>query len=124
MVAALVTIVAFAAATWICGALVLPALKMHDTAAVWGVAGGLGVAVAALAALWGHSYATAEPRQAQPEPAPGSPAATNPGPASPASSGGTGETHNEIGGGTFQQPVVQGRDFGTLTTGTPHPATP
>lgn len=118
-VAAAVTIAAFAAATWISGAFVLPAMKMHDAAVRWGIAGGLGVAIAALAALWGHSYATAQP---QPEQSPGS---ASPAPAGPAPSGvSEGETRNEISGGTFQQSVLQGRDFGTITTGKPQPAAP
>lgn len=57
LIAALVTSGAFAMATWICGALVLPGL-LKDSGVRWGLAGALGVAVAALAALWGHSYAT------------------------------------------------------------------
>jgi len=119
-VAVAVTIAAFAAATWVCGALVLAALKMHDAGVRWGVAGGLGVAVAALAALWGASFATGEARQPQPQPgqAPeGAPPAT----AGPAADGGEVEAVNEIGGGTFQQPL-QGRDLGAVTTGRPQPA--
>jgi hypothetical protein len=61
-VAALVTVAAFSLSTWICGALVLPPM-MKNPAVRWGVAAGLGVAMAALAALWGHSYATAHPRR-------------------------------------------------------------
>jgi hypothetical protein len=52
-----VTIMAFAAATWVAGALVLPSV-MHSSDIRWLVAAGLGVAVAALAALGGHSFAT------------------------------------------------------------------
>jgi hypothetical protein len=119
--AAAVTIAAFAAATSICGALVLPALKVHDPAVRWGIAGGLGVAVAALAALWGASYATAEPHQPQPGPTPGS---ASPVPPGPASSSGEDETNNDISGGTFQQPVIQGRDFGIVTVGKSQPTAP
>jgi hypothetical protein len=69
-VAALVTVTTFSLSTWICGALVLPAV-MKDPAVRWGVAAGLGVAMAALAALWGHSYATTHPprRPLPPRPA-------------------------------------------------------
>jgi len=97
-VAVLVTIAAFAVATWICGAFVLP---MHDDGVRWGIAGGLGVAVAALAALWGHSYATAEDEQPAAEESTAAPA-------------GTGRTSNKISGGTFHGPVIQGRDIGAL----------
>jgi hypothetical protein len=56
-VAALVTLAAVAVPTWLCGAVVLPPL-LKDGAIRWGLAGVVGVALAALAALWGHSYAT------------------------------------------------------------------
>src|SRR5260370_9352701 len=59
-VAALVTVTTFSLSTWICGALVLPPV-MKDPAIRWGVAAGLGVAMAAPAALWGPSVATARP---------------------------------------------------------------
>jgi hypothetical protein len=97
-VAVLVTIAAFAVATWVCGAFVLP---MRDGAVRWGIASGLGVAVAALAALWGHSYATAEFEQPAAE-------ATQAAPAS------VGSTSNEISGGTFHGTVIQSRDIGIL----------
>lgn len=113
-VAAFVTIAAFAAATWICGALVLPALKMHDAAVRWGVAGGLGVAVAALAALWGHSYATTEPQ----------PGGAPPAHPAPTTSSSGGATRNTIRGGTFQKPVIQGRDVTAINTTGPQPASP
>ena len=57
LAAALVTVASFAAVVWICGALILPSF-MKDASIRWGVAGALGVAMAALAALWGHSFAT------------------------------------------------------------------
>jgi hypothetical protein len=57
VVAALVTAAAFAVPTWICGALVLPSV-LKDPAIRWGLACALGVAMAALAALWGHDFAT------------------------------------------------------------------
>jgi hypothetical protein len=102
-VAVLVTITAFAAATWVCGAFVRP---MRDGGARWGIAGGLGVAVAALAALWGHSYATAGHEQP----------ATGEAHAAPASMRGT---SNKIRGGTFHGPVIQGHDIGTLNLTSP-----
>jgi 4-amino-4-deoxy-L-arabinose transferase-like glycosyltransferase len=97
-VAVLVTIAAFAVATWVCGAFALP---VRDGGVRWGIAGGLGVAVAALAALWGHSYATAEDQQPAAEAVRAAPV-------------GTGRTRNKISGGTFHGPVIQGRDTGTL----------
>jgi hypothetical protein len=102
-VAVLVTIAAFAAATWTCGAFVL---TMRDSAVRWGIAGGAGVAVAALAALWGHSYASAESPHPTPEQAHSAPASTS-------------STSNKIRGGTFHRPVMQGRDFGTVNLAAP-----
>jgi hypothetical protein len=55
-VAGFVTVAAFAVAAWVTGALLLPTV-MRSAADRWAVAAGLGVAVAALAALWGHSWA-------------------------------------------------------------------
>jgi hypothetical protein len=55
--AGLVTVAAFSAATWISGAFALPGV-LKSGPDRWVVAAGLGVAVAALAALWGHSWAT------------------------------------------------------------------
>lgn len=98
VVAVLVTIATFAAATWVCGAFVLP---MHDGGVRWGIAGSLGVATAAVAALWGHSYASAEDHQPAAEETHAAPAAT-------------GRISNKISGGTFHGPVVQGRDIGTV----------
>ena len=93
-VAFLVTVASFAAATWICGALIL---TMRDAGLRWTIAGSLGVAVAALAALWGHSYATAGHH----EPVAGTTSSR------PADTGGG----NNISGGTFHGPVVQARDI-------------
>jgi hypothetical protein len=53
--AVLVTVAAFGVATWASGALL--SVVMKSEADRWVVAAGLGVAVAALAALWGHSWA-------------------------------------------------------------------
>lgn len=58
-VAGLVVVAAFGAATWVSGVFVLP-LVMKSEADRWVVAAGLGVAVAALVALWGQSWATRE----------------------------------------------------------------
>jgi hypothetical protein len=102
-VAALVTIAAFAVATWVCGAFVFP---MRDGGVRWGIAGGLGVAVAALAALWGHSYATQEHEQPAVGAAPGAPT-------------GAESTSNTISGGAFHGPVIQGRDIGTISLADP-----
>jgi hypothetical protein len=56
-VAGLVTAAAFGLAAWVSGAFVLP-MVMRSAADRWVVAAGLGVAVAALAALWGQAWAT------------------------------------------------------------------
>jgi hypothetical protein len=102
LVASLVTVAVFTVFTAICGVLVLPTV-MKDPGSRWGVAGGLGVAVAALAALWGHSFATAE-RSASPahRALAADPTKTATGP---------GATSNNISGGTFHQLVIQGRDI-------------
>ena len=55
MVAGAVTVAAFGVATWISGAFLLP-LIMKSVADRWVVAAGLGVAVAALAALGCQSW--------------------------------------------------------------------
>jgi hypothetical protein len=57
--AVLVTVAAFGCAVWVSGAVLLPAV-MTSGADRWVVAAGLGVAVAALAALGVHSWATRE----------------------------------------------------------------
>jgi hypothetical protein len=98
----LVTVEAFAIATLICGALVLP-IVMKDGGVRWGVAGALGVAVAALAALWGHSFAMAE-RSTDPAHLPSAAESTM-------IITGPGTTSNKISGGTYHQPVIQGRDI-------------
>jgi tetratricopeptide (TPR) repeat protein len=97
-VAVLVTIAAFAAATWICGAFALP---IRDGAVRWVIAASLGLAVAALAALWGNSYATAERQQ---------PAAEG----EHADTAGTGNTYDTISGGAFHGPVTQAREIDAL----------
>ena len=68
-VGALVTVTAFGVAAWLAGAWILVPV-IASSADRWVVASGLGVAVAALAALWGHSYATKE-HEAPPQPAVG-----------------------------------------------------
>jgi hypothetical protein len=56
LVAVVVTVAAFGVALWVCGALLLP-LWLKSGADRWVVAAGLGVAVAALAALGCASWA-------------------------------------------------------------------
>jgi hypothetical protein len=58
-VAVVVSLLAFAVGTWVAGAIVLPHL-VADHADRWVIAAGCGVAVAALAAMWGYRYATAD----------------------------------------------------------------
>jgi hypothetical protein len=60
-----VTIAVFVVGTWVGGAVVLPHL-MRSSDARWAVAASFGVAVAALAALWGHWFATRESSVANP----------------------------------------------------------
>jgi hypothetical protein len=94
-VAVLVTVAAFGAVTWMSGTFVL---QLRDGGVRWGIAGGLGVAVAALAALWGHSYATAEPEPREAEKTHAAPTSTE-------------QTTNTIMGGTFHGSVIQGHDI-------------
>jgi len=109
--ATLVTVAAFSVVTWTCGTLILPHV-MNDPTIRWGMAGGLGTAVAALAALWGHSYATAHRSR--------SATSSSPGPAPEGSSAGSGNVRNQISGGSQRGPVFQGRDFpGSMTFGGP-----
>jgi hypothetical protein len=105
--AGLVTVGAFSAATWICGALILPALT-DNLDIRWSIAGGAGVATAALAALWGHVFAI------QPQEGP-----MNDKHAAPAAESGEHcEMRNEV-GGDVHGPVFQGRDFsGPISFGT------
>jgi hypothetical protein len=56
LVAVVVTVAAFGLSLWVCGALLLP-LWLKSGADRWVVAAGLGVAVAALVALGGASWA-------------------------------------------------------------------
>jgi hypothetical protein len=56
LVAVVVTVAAFGVSMWVCGALLLP-LVLKSEADRWVVAAGLGVAVAALAALGCASWA-------------------------------------------------------------------
>lgn len=61
-----VTVAAFAVPTWLSGALVLP-LMLKDPAIRWGLASALGAALAALAAAWGHSFATRTGEESRPQ---------------------------------------------------------
>ena len=56
LVAVVVTVAAFGVSLWVCGVFLLP-LWLKSGADRWVVAAGLGVAVAAQAALWGASWA-------------------------------------------------------------------
>ena len=58
-VAGLGVAAAFGVATWVSGEFFLP-LVIKSASDRWVVAAGLGVAVAALVALWGQSWATRE----------------------------------------------------------------
>jgi hypothetical protein len=63
-IAGLATAAVFAAGTALSGLVILAPL-VRAAADRWVIASGLGVAVAALAALWGASWAGAEDRQAR-----------------------------------------------------------
>jgi len=58
-IAGLVVAATFAVTTWAGGAYVLP-LVMKSSSDRWVIAAGVGVAIAALAGLWGQSWATRE----------------------------------------------------------------
>jgi hypothetical protein len=109
-IAGLVTITAFAVVTWICGSLALSPLSL-DSGARWGIAASAGVAVAALAALWGHGFATRVQEGAEHE------AYAK----APATASGTPNVHNEI-RGDVQGSVLQGRDiYGPVIFGAADP---
>jgi hypothetical protein len=57
LLAGVVTVAAFLVPTVVCGVWLLPTW-LKDGPTCWAVASGLGVAVAALAALWGHGFAS------------------------------------------------------------------
>jgi hypothetical protein len=82
-VAVLVTAAAFGVGAWISGAFLLPAV-MKSGADRWVLAAGMGVAVAALAALWGHSWAR---REGEASPGRGAQSAGSAAAASPAAGG-------------------------------------
>jgi hypothetical protein len=67
LVAGVVTVAAFGVSLWLCGAVVLPSM-LKSGADRWVVAAGLGVAVAAVAALWGAWWAGREPAAAPADP--------------------------------------------------------
>jgi hypothetical protein len=71
LVAAVVTVAAFGVSVWACGALLLPSV-LKSGADRWVVAAALGVAVSALAALWGAWWAGREPDGSPPGKARGS----------------------------------------------------
>jgi hypothetical protein len=110
-VAGMATIAAFGVVTWVCGAFVLPAI-MSDAPTRWSIAGCLGVAVAALVALWGHSFATdgktSEPSSSGDPSAPAKVTIRN-----------RGNVRNIIKGGIFRGSVTQARDiYGQSRSGT------
>jgi hypothetical protein len=109
-IAGLVTITAFAAVTWICGALALSVLSL-DSGARWGIAASAGVAVAALAALWGHGFATGAEEGVEREAHAKAPATVS----------GIPNVRNEI-EGDVQGSALQGRDiYGPVTFGATEP---
>jgi hypothetical protein len=58
------TVAAFGLCAWVCGALLFP-LLVRSPADRWVLAAGAGTAAAAVAALWGNSWAgTEKPREA------------------------------------------------------------
>ncbi len=112
LLAGLVTLAAFAGVTWLFGGLVLLVFGL-DADLRWSIAGGAGVATAALAALWGQGFAT---RSADDTGDVGRPPTTA-GPENGGSVPDGGNVRNEIKGGVSGQ-VVQGRDFyGPLSFG-------
>lgn len=110
-VAALVTVAAFSVATWACGVLILLTLT-RDPGVRWSISGGVGVAVSALAALWGHGFASQARKVAGQDERAGSPAAM----------GHPEDVHNEITGGIQGGHVIQARDVhGPVSFGIPEP---
>lgn len=109
LVAALVTVAAFSVATWACGVLILLTLT-RDPGVRWGISASVGVAVSALAALWGHGFASRASEAADQD---------------AGSATGTihcQDVHNEITGGIVGGHVVQARDVhGSVSFGFPEP---
>ncbi|MFC7900258.1 hypothetical protein ACFUV1_08890 [Streptomyces griseoincarnatus] len=66
-VAGLVTVVAFAVPTWLCGAVFLPS-ALKDPAVRWGLSSALGVVLATLAVAWGQGFATRARQEDPPTP--------------------------------------------------------
>lgn len=112
-VAVLVTVAAFAVGTWVSGAIVLPG-TVKDPAIRWSIAAAFGVAVAALAALWGHSFSTREQ-------ASDTPLHHNPGTSAKDALSSSGNTRNKISGGNFHGMVIQGRDISGSVSGSNPP---
>ncbi len=103
-VAVLVTVAAFSAATWASG-VVLSLVHALDPDVRWGISGSVGVAVAALAALWGYGFASGEREAA---------AADHPQ-----------DVLNQISGDIKGGQVIQARDIaGPVSFGSPGPRPP
>src|SRR5580692_6614079 len=100
-VAVLVTVAAFSAATWASQVILSLAIAL-DPDVRWGISGSVGVAVAALAALWGYGFASGE-REAT--------ATEHPR-----------DVHNQISGDIRGGQVIQARDItGPVSFGIPGP---
>ncbi|MFE7236384.1 hypothetical protein ACFVAF_38455 [Streptomyces sp. NPDC057596] len=65
--AGLVTTVAFAVPTWLCGAVFLPPV-VTDAAIRWGLSSALGVVLATLAVAWGQGFASRAHQEDAPPP--------------------------------------------------------
>ncbi|NEC84679.1 hypothetical protein [Streptomyces sp. SID12501] len=70
--AGLVTAMAFALPTWLCGAVFLPS-TVTDPAIRWSLSSTLGVVLATLAATWGQGFATRSQQENTPAPPPDGP---------------------------------------------------
>ncbi len=110
-VAAVATVAAFASGTWVCGALLRSV--MADPAVRWAVACGVGAALSALAAMWGHGFATC-----------GTPPATGRPGADQASATASGAGSVAIGGCNRGDISTSAASPGLLSPPSPDPPTP
>jgi hypothetical protein len=108
-VAVIVVLAAFVIPTWLCGAFILTG-ALKDPAVRWTVAASAGLAVSALATLWGHSFAK---RETAAETGAAEPAAAK---AAKATSGKVRNTIKAKGGISFSS-VTQARDITVTNSG-------
>lgn len=116
-VAGIVVLAAFVVPTWLCGTFILTG-ALTDPAVRWTVAASAGLAISALATLWGHSFAKRAETTSEADTAENATAK--------AAKGKPGNVRNTIKakGGVFLGPVTQARDISVTHSGKPAGARP